>query len=167
MDKTMPSTAAFKLVGYRFSRLFIDEEAVDKFKKKGASAKLVVSFEGDDPEIAQSKWHDRAVIELRIKLGLGVGKGGEAMLFEVKCIAGFVGRRIADDGNIEQFRDGAQEFARSLYWLSRQRIVSLMTMTRFRSIVLPWDVPDEADEDRPVVKKKTAIKRKPARGSQA
>jgi hypothetical protein len=163
MENTMPSTAAFKLIGYRFNRLFIDESAVQKQKAAG-SAKLVISFEGEDPVIADSKWNDRTVIELGIKLGLGVPKDKEAMLFEVKCVAGFVGRRIVDDGNIDKFGDAAQEFARSLYWLSRQRIVSLMTMTRFRSVVLPWDVPDEADEDYPVSKKKTAIKRKSARG---
>lgn len=125
------------MVGYRFANLRIDESPFLAHKtEKGV---IEFSIASSDAKVSESLYKDRRVIELGVQVkALNQGGSDESFLV-AECIAGFVGQDESLDGDVERFSHCEAFYVRSLYWLIRQRLASLLTMTRFRQVRLPSD----------------------------
>lgn len=139
------SLKQFELVGYRFRNLTIDETLFDS---DSGTVKIAVAVASGEPQLSAQKMKGRPVIELSISVGVNLvdesaeasTSAKQAQFIKAECTAGFVGTDLKDDGQISLFGECKDQVARSMYWLVRQRIVSLLTMTKFRAVQLPWDV---------------------------
>lgn len=134
----------FQLAGYRFARLIVDEEPENA--TEGPKVELNVMASADDPSVSEMKFNGRHVIELGLKVDVEVSPEtplkreiSSRTLIAVHCIAGFVGTDKKYDGDLEAFAKYAPVFARSVYWLARQRVTSLLSMTKLRNTMLPMD----------------------------
>lgn len=144
MTTTDPLQAfeSFLMVGARFSRITVDERKVS-----GTAGKyeIAVSIEGHEPTLSSHTYGDRPVIE-QVVSASAVVKGDEQSpdaphVFYVECTAGFVGVEKASDGNLALFKAAEAQFARALYWLVRERIQSVFSVTMLRAHrQLPWDL---------------------------
>ena len=143
----MAIDSRFRLVGYRFSRLVLDESPVERAKQE--SVALQISTTADEPTISVLKFGARKVIELSVSVKVRIAEQSKAKRelksLDIVCaraIAGFVGRDKADDGNLEAFHADTKDYARSVYWLLRQRVQSLTSLTLLRELVFPLEPSD-------------------------
>jgi hypothetical protein len=128
----------FEMVGYRFFNLRIDE---GKFHDpKGEKGLIEFSIGASDPKVSETQYQNRKVIELAVTVKALQQGGADESFLHAECIAGFLGQDKSHDGDVEHFSQCATYYVRSLYWLIRQRLASLLTMTRFRQLRLPADL---------------------------
>lgn len=159
----------YVMLGYRFPRLAIDESPIEQSKGADGDSNAVLKFEVTpiEPYVATERSNNRAIIEagVLVELRLGDDSSASPHVLLAKCIAGFVGKDQKDDGNVELFLANCGEYARPLYWLARQRLTSLLTMTRMASLKLPADVDAGVQAAQPVGRSKEARRprRKPPR----
>lgn len=161
----------FMLVGARFSRITVDET---EFTKGKANVELVVSIEGPDAAISKHTYNKRPVIELVVRAHALVKGSSETPdsddVFRIECTAGFVAVDPKDDGDLDLFKTAEPQFARAVYWLVRERIQSVFSVTMLRAQTkLPWDTIEgpwkrgtESSAQTPV-KKKAVTKKKSAK----
>jgi hypothetical protein len=144
--------SSFELVGYRFSKLVVNEE--NFIVEKVGDKVLSIVIASADPKVSHFKYKKRPVIELTVIVSAKVSEPGEDErednaatgpedFISAHCIAGFVGREESHDGDLVKFAECSAHYVRSTYWLVRQRLASFLTMTTFRTVQLPWDL-DEA-----------------------
>jgi hypothetical protein len=155
---------SFLMVGARFSRITVDERKVSGDE---GEYELKVSIEGHEPEVSKHTYAGRSVIEQVVSASAivkGEGEGPDApYVFFVECTAGFVGIEEKFDGDLAVFKEAETHFARALYWLVRERIQSVFSVTMLRTHrKLPWDLLAEqvgAQQKSKVAAKKVARKR--------
>lgn len=162
--ESMQAFESFLMVGARFSRLTVDER---KISGTEGEHEIAVSIEGRDPTISSHRYADRPVIE-QVVSASAVVKGDDdgadgAHLFFIECTAGFVGTEEKFDGDLKLFKAAEAQFARALYWLVRERIQSVFSVTMLRAHrQLPWDLLEKQvpapSHDKPTVKKVAAKK---------
>lgn len=141
------STPAFKLVGVRFSKIVVDERAIAF--EGGKDLRVVIMR--SKPKVSDHKLAEKSVIEMSVSV---VAAMHEAPLevaldqvFHLECTAGFIPDDMVHDGNLDAFSGSVDQFARSLYWVVRERLDSVFAITTLRGIQMPWDlVPEEAQE---------------------
>jgi hypothetical protein len=150
---------SFLMVGARFSRITVDERKVSGDE---SDYELAVTIEGRDPVVSKHTYAGRPVIEQVVSASAIVKGDAEGPdtphVFFVECTAGFVGRNESFDGNLAVFKEAEAHFSRALYWLVRERIQSVFSVTMLRAHrKLPWDL--LADPIRPSRKKKAVTKK--------
>ncbi|MCV0219786.1 hypothetical protein [Stenotrophomonas sp. Ps181] len=161
----MSSPADFSMVGARFSRIFIDEQAF--VGAQGTSFNMEISVQA--ARVSEHKFDDRSVIEMGVQArAVGVDDDGNpAQLDEVfimECVAGFVGSSPDLDGDLDRFAQSSPFFGRAIYWMLRERMQSVVSVTLLRHANdLPWDLDESVakklrgDDSKP---KKVARKKK-------
>ncbi len=132
----------FMLVGARFSRIIIDEHALFSAETDEFSMEIRVQ----KAKISDQTFGDRTVIELVVG-ARAVGVSGDEHpaladdVFVLECVGGFVGSDPAYDGDLKQFDASAPFFRRALYWMLRERMQSIASVTLLRQTDdLPWDL---------------------------
>lgn len=155
---------SFLMVGARFSRIAVDERKVGGAE---GSYEIAVSIEGRDPTISAHTFGDRPVIE-QVVSASAVVKGEEEVpdashVFFIECTAGFVGTEETFDGDLSLFKAAEAQFARALYWLVRERIQSVFSVTMLRTHrQLPWDLLEhqfaQASREKSLIRKKAVKK---------
>jgi len=143
-----PSPQDFTMVGARFSRIQIDETAFFNAPTDGFSMAIGVHL----PKVSDQKFGDRSVIEVTVTARVvpddqaaDVKLANEMLLLE--CVAGFVGDRTQYDGDLERFAALSPFYCRSVYWMLRERLQSILSVTLFRhGEDLPWDLDKETIE---------------------
>jgi hypothetical protein len=133
----------FILVGARFSRFAVNESAAIADSKG-----LVVTFKRAEPELSDSLYDDRHVIEIKI-LVEAVSAHDETSevvadstntVIQAEIAAGFVGKDATSDGDLEAFGACQDDYYRFTYWMLRERLTSVLAVTMLRSTFLPWDL---------------------------
>lgn len=135
----------FQLVGARFSKILIDENSAEA----DPAQELTIQIGRSGPAISKHMYGERKVIEIRVHVS-GVS-GTKARLkkgavptatdvFTIELTAGFVGSTRDSDGDMEAFREVAEQYYRSAYWMLRERIDSVFAVTVLRGAHLPWDI---------------------------
>lgn len=132
---------SFVLVGARFAKISVDESKV----LVGDDVKLSVTVECHAPEISPHKYKGRPVIEHVVSAYSVVDDELSEIetehVFHVKCVAGFVGVDESHDGDLAFFKKAEATFARAIFWLVRERVQSVFSVTMLRSQdTLPWDL---------------------------
>lgn len=133
----------FRTVGYRFARLLVDESPVAAATEN--EVRLEISVTAETPRVAERDYKSRKVIEVAVKVIVDVTdqhtipETQSREVVHALCLAGFVGLEEKNDGVLEVFEAETDAVIRSLYWLTRQRIQSLLTATSLRHLTLPWE----------------------------
>lgn len=138
----MSMTSNFRMVGARFSRIAIDEHAFIESEADGFNMEIGV----EAPKISDQKFGERSVIEVVVGArAVGVNDDGSPAVtgdvFVLQCVGGFVGASPEFDGNLDEFKSSAGVFSRALYWMLRERMQSIASVTILRQTDdLPWDL---------------------------
>lgn len=142
----MEDFSKFRLVGARFSRICVNEHALGGNGDKN----FRVTIESRDAVISQHTYSDRKVIEKVVCASAfpkEVDEGPVDEIFTLECTAGFVGAEESLDGDLQAFKKSDEAYGRAIYWLVRERIESIFSVTMLRSSRnLPWDMAFAADE---------------------
>lgn len=142
----MSSPADFSMVGARFSRIFIDEQAFIGAAADSFNMEISVQI----ARVSDHKYAERSVIEMGVRArAVGVNDDGSPAqldeVFVLECVAGFIGSSPELDGDLDRFNESSQFFGRAIYWMLRERMQSVVSVTLLRQTDdLPWDL-DEAD----------------------
>ncbi|WP_093534237.1 hypothetical protein PWP89_13115 [Stenotrophomonas rhizophila] len=159
----MSMTSDFRMVGARFSRIAIDEHAFIESDADGFSMEIGV----EAPKLSDQKYADRSVIEVVVGArAVGVNDDGSPVapgdVFVLQCVGGFVGASPELDGNLDAFKPSAGVFSRALYWMLRERMQSIASVTILRHTDdLPWDLDESftaVTADKASKPKKKAVK---------
>jgi len=145
------------MLGYRFSRILVDESPV--ISAQGNKVRLFVQVGFKDPELSDIKTSEgRSIVEITVDVTVGLGGDDEkpvdqlgSEVLAVRCIAGFATNDDSDEDLLNRFAPHTDGYHKSVYWVARQRAQSLLTETRFRKLVLPWEpteLDDSGDDDR-------------------
>lgn len=137
-----PSPQDFMMVGARFSRIQIDETAFFSAAAEGYNMAIGVHA----PKVSDQKFGDRSVIEVTVAARVvpeaedaDAKLASEMLLLE--CVAGFVGDATEYDGDLERFAALSSFYSRAVYWMLRERLQSILSVTLFRhGDDLPWDL---------------------------
>lgn len=140
-----PSPQDFMMVGARFSRIQIDETAFFSTATEGYNMAIGVHA----PKVSDHQFGDRSVIEITVAARVvpedesaGAKLASEVLLLE--CVAGFVGDHAEYDGDLERFAPLSSFYSRAVYWMLRERLQSILSVTLFRhGEDLPWDLDRE------------------------
>jgi hypothetical protein len=135
--KLLSAVNQWELVGYRFVRLLIDEGAVSE---RSGEIELAVQVRFSSMGARELK-SGQTVHELFVQVVVERGGGESAAeeLIDAKVVAGFVHRSM--DGDVDvPFHDVLPQAVRSIYWLARQRVHSLLSLTKLRTLPIDWDL---------------------------
>lgn len=156
MTATTQTKPRFRLIGTRVSQLIVDE----KLALAGGigEVRFEVTAAVEEPQLSDYKFSDRKVIELSstIKARVVTGKEeAESYCLTLRCTAGFVGFDQRLDGNIDEFLSHREFYSRGVYWVTRSRLESAVSVTLLRSFgSLPWDLEDFELNSKSVITKK-------------
>lgn len=132
----------FRLIGARVSQFELNEEKLLQVGLGKVTFSVATSV--SDPHVSEHKYSGRDVIELSSIISLSLARPeGEVDqdFFMLRCTAGFVGIDEDIDGNIDEFNKLIDFYSRGVYWLTRSRLDSVLSVTLVKSIgSLPWDM---------------------------
>jgi hypothetical protein len=135
---------AFELVGYRFTKLIVDEEPLKDIKGE-IDLTIEVKAGYKDRDITQ-KTNVSQIEELQIEMVITpINKlspsAGLLPVIHAIVIGGFKSQEVLNaKDQQDKFRSIADYYVRGLYWLARQRVTSLLTMTKLRALPIDWDI---------------------------
>jgi hypothetical protein len=149
---TSAGESKFALVGYRFARFLVDEAPVNA-GSADTQVPLNIEVARSSGEVSNKTYNGRKVIEVEVELKVtpkprDADEAGaqQEPVIAVTCVAEFVGVSTTNDGNLELFHAESDTYSRSVYWLMRQRVSSLLSMTRLARVRLPFDLVSESED---------------------
>jgi len=130
----------FVLVGARFGKVIFDEQNLN-------TKRLEIMVRKGEPAISQHKYGDRSVIELSMTIiatqhlpaTKQLAKVPKEIL-EVGITAGFVSKQGDLDGDIAAFSEVKEGYFRYIYWMLRERLTSIFSVTSLRVMNVPWEL---------------------------
>lgn len=125
----------FMLAGARFNKLIVDESSLGDPDNGELEVRVSRVVEG----ISSHQLEDRPVIEIMVGIVI-VATDQSQPLVDIKCTAGFVGVDPTYDGNLDEFEQCRDYYARAVYWIIRSRLQTLAATTRLQLSGLPWDI---------------------------
>lgn len=144
----MPTSVRdYVMVGARFSKLIVDEGS----SLLRGDQHLSVEFLRSKPSLSAQRFGDRPVVELKVSVVATTAANDDAVLdkiFHVECTAGFVGLNERLDGDLESFAFCVDEFSRYVYWMLRERLDSVFSVTSLKGTHLPWDMTPQETKPR-------------------
>lgn len=140
MNTEKINTESFELVAYRFSKLLIDERPLDEISDDEVALEFVVNTEKLGVRERLSTGKDIYEVMVQINMFHAKDELRASPLVSATIIGGFKDKDEDSNLGLEQFNEVADGYVRPLYWLARQRVSSMLTMTRLRSMPISWDL---------------------------
>lgn len=144
----------FILAGARFNRVIIDEANIGD----PGIGELEVKINRGIIGISPHQLDGRPVIEILVQVKI-TATDQAIPIVDIECTAGFVGGQPSFDGDLEEFKDCRDYYARAVYWIIRSRLQTLAATTRLQLAGLPWDIEPDTAANTEMTAKKSMVKK--------